>query len=307
MAGKTPVLTGYQVNEVDSASFKPAGFQRKEKESRVSRIAAGFTWELFKPITIAQNGTMWVIDGQHTFKAMQRIQRTDPVKAAILGIDLKKVPTRIIPVKTYAEAADWYVRLNGERWALSPFETYEGELAAKKPVALLVDATTKKYGLVIGEKQGIEHIAAVSAAKKLATGKSPVIDQTLGLITSAWPYVSGDPVLSTLKPRTEAAFLAGVGNYVLKYRAAMSKDPDVSAFVGQVGSRQVVIDTSGGRLSYDVQPLSLTMLAQYIHAEAVARGIASPLFGKDLGAWVADAIGRTVHTKKVWQHTFGGR
>ena len=279
----------------------PGPWQRPLDTARTAKIEAEWDWAHFRPLVVARNGVDWLCDGMHTLDSMKRM---DPVRRAVLGVDLDAIPARIVPVNSDEEAAALYVYLNTAPVKLPAFDLYKGQLAMKDPIALHVRDATTSLGLSIERKQDITSIAAVTEAKKLAA--RALLEPTLEYITTVWPYVPGTTPGKDYEPRTESAFLRGVAEYLLHSQNTTGHLPDSKAEVKTMRKREVSLNLGGTVFRQDASPQALIAFANQMVTENIIRG-GGLLFGKDMGDWIGHALGRTVHTRKVWQTTFGGK
>lgn len=143
-------------------------YQREMKASRASRglvhrIAAGWKWALFQPLTVAlgspaddgSRGRYAVIDGQHRLEAAKRRK-------------IEQLPCYVIDAATVEEQAGYFVGLNRERKALLPTQLHRAAAVAGDANALRVDAVCRAAGVAIvtgGGKAGLGPDRTVAVVK----------------------------------------------------------------------------------------------------------------------------------------------
>ena len=300
MAKAEKPVTGYNVTHIKADDIDTGlSFQRSPDFPRIQHIAAEWDWRLFRPLTIARDGRDWLVDGQHTFRAMEHIVNTDPKRAKKLSIDLDAIPATIIPVKDVQRAAGMFVLLNTSQESLTAIEIYRGELVMEDPVALAIDAKTNALGLTVGEKQGIEHVAAITALKHLENVGH--LDFVLDVATTAWPYKHGDPVNPAIQKRTEGSILRALSLYAKK-RTVMGDTVTDREVIDLIAKKKVKV----GGVSQDITPLSITASAQEMGMLSMVSG-GLRISSGNMAEWMAHAIGRALHGKKTWVTKYGGR
>lgn len=109
----------------------------------INRIALGFRWALFQPLTVAEaspvpgeNRRYTVIDGQH--------RREGAIRCGI-----ERVPCYIIDASTVEEQAGHFVGLNRERKVLLPTQLHRAAAVAGDKDALALDAVCARAGVKI--------------------------------------------------------------------------------------------------------------------------------------------------------------
>lgn len=125
-------------------------YQREMKASRASRglvhrIAAGWKWALFQPLTIALGapaddgsiGRYAVIDGQHRLEAAKRRK-------------IEQLPCYMIDAATVEAQAAYFVGLNRERKALLPTQLHRAAAVAGDADAVSLDTACRAAGVTIG-------------------------------------------------------------------------------------------------------------------------------------------------------------
>lgn len=125
-------------------------YQREMKLSRASRglvhrIATGWKWALFQPLTVALGspaddgsiGRYAVIDGQHRLEAAKRRK-------------LEQLPCYMIDAATVEAQAAYFVGLNRERKALLPTQIHRAAAVAGDASAVRIDAVCRAAGVTIG-------------------------------------------------------------------------------------------------------------------------------------------------------------
>lgn len=125
-------------------------YQREMKASRASRglvhrIAVGWKWALFQPLTVAlgspaddgSRGRYAVIDGQHRLAAAKRRR-------------IEQLPCYLIDAATVEAQAGYFVGLNRERKALLPTQLHRAAAVAGDVVAQRIERVCRSAGVKIG-------------------------------------------------------------------------------------------------------------------------------------------------------------
>lgn len=103
----------------------------------IRRIAAGWDWNLFQPLVVAQreDRSLWVVDGQHR------------LEAARLRGDVQQLPCVIFHPGAHADEAAVFVELNQARRPLTPLALFKGAIAAGDESAVTLDRLLREVGL----------------------------------------------------------------------------------------------------------------------------------------------------------------
>jgi hypothetical protein len=108
--------------EIDRRYQRPVS---KDGRGRIGRIAAGFRWALFQPLTVAEDAQdgeplWWVIDGQHRLEASRQV-------------GLARLPCYIVDAPSVEAQAAQFVALNRDRAILLPTQLHRAAAAAARP------------------------------------------------------------------------------------------------------------------------------------------------------------------------------
>lgn len=174
-------------------------YQRPLDEARVARMAKNFNKDLVGVLEISDDGSYWVVDGQHRLAVMRA-----------LGIPTAKV--LIHHGLTLPEEASLFARLNTERRAVTPMALFKAEVIAGTQRSVEVQEIAARYGLAVNQwtaKNTIQAVAALWNAHRRGT-----LDQTLSIITEAWPDPSGGVIDGGL----DGQMITAIGLFLHQYQ-----------------------------------------------------------------------------------------
>lgn len=127
----------------------------------IHRIVTEFDWRAFKPPIVARNvdGTMMVIDGQHTAIGA----------ASHPHIDL--IPVVIVDAGEVVDRARSFLRHNRDRVGMTPLQIHHAALAAGDEVAVAVDEACAKAGARVlrNPQAGTTRIGDTMAVSTIST------------------------------------------------------------------------------------------------------------------------------------------
>jgi hypothetical protein len=181
--GRKPELVWLDPAEI----LVDAGYQRSiEGETArklIREIAADWDWDLCQPIAVSrrEDGTLWVIDGQHRHAA------------AKLRGDISLLPAQVLRFSGPAEEAEAFVRLNQQRRRLSGTELFRAAVAAGDPEKTSILAAIEGAGLTIAPHQNYQfwkpgmifHLAGIEKAWR--EHGEEACSTALVLLRQAWP------------------------------------------------------------------------------------------------------------------------
>lgn len=153
-------------------------YQRQEKPTLVSRIAAHPDWAAFGALVCYKRGNMYFcVDGQHRLAGV-RASANPP----------KQVPVISFPQVQLEREAATFVQVNVDRKSVEVLEKHNALVQAKDPVALAVEATVEKAGFSIGASSQSRTIHAVATLYFVynSLGEEGLL-QVLVLAREAWP------------------------------------------------------------------------------------------------------------------------
>lgn len=191
-------------------------YQRNMDKSHVNRLASGFAWAAFKPLTVTPGdfGGWWVVDGQHEAEA-----------ARLVGVD--EVPCMIVATSTSQAAAAAFVAMNKNRKAITGVDLYYGALVAKEPWALQIERLLKdaKLGVCrngLPKPMETKSISSLKVLCKRVGGES--VKRMLAIIGTVWP---SEPKAFRERPMLSIARLIatepGMGDdRIVKYLRSMA-------------------------------------------------------------------------------------
>lgn len=171
--------------------------QRKLRRYHVDRIAADFDPERVGNLTvnIRDDGTIYIIDGQHRAEAMRQVGWGD-----------QQVQCWTYEGLTEKEEADLYLDLSAVL-PIGAFEKFGIGVTAERVDETDIDRVVRAQGLSISRDKGAGRIRSVAALRKVyARSGGPGLARTLGIIRDAY----GDPGL-------EGPVIDGIGMLCARY------------------------------------------------------------------------------------------
>lgn len=156
---------------------RSVGYQRQLDEGRVGRYSAEYDPRLARPVVVNRraDGSMYVIDGQHTI-AIER------------GLGRSVVLATVWDGLTPQQEADLYNRLNSQRVTPNQWNRFGARATAGDPKALAIIALAAECGFKTGTPdRSINAIAAVNALERLYDVSPALLRQTLTKIRELWP------------------------------------------------------------------------------------------------------------------------
>lgn len=162
-------------------TFKDDTYAAPLKVHRVQRIVDEFDWALFlRPLVSERRPGMYaVLDGNHRIEAVRRKFGTRT-----------EVPVIVVSGLSLEEEAAIFTEMNARRRVMEPGEIYKGQLAAREPDALSMQAILDARGIKIGSKATVNSptsrvIRGVATAINIH--KTGNLDETLDILLEAWP------------------------------------------------------------------------------------------------------------------------
>lgn len=170
----------------------------------IARIAAGWDWNLFQPLVVAQrhDRSLYVVDGQHR------------LEAARLRGDVPYLPCVIFHPADPADEATVFVQLNQARRPLTPFALYNGALASGDEEALALDALMREAGLRFS---GSADAAALKPGQINIVGRVRKWHARHGEVPTRAALAALARVIRTQGARNAGLMLAAIGAVVLNY------------------------------------------------------------------------------------------
>lgn len=157
-------------------------YQRNMDREHVRKLAAGFTWAAFKPLSVIVGNAggetfYWVVDGQHESEA-----------ARLVG--LVEVPCMIVTAPDKRKAAEAFVMLNRNRKPVTGVDLYYAALAAREPWALQIERLLADAGVTAcreGMTKPMETKAVTTLRRLCGANGGEAVKRMLGIIAAAWP------------------------------------------------------------------------------------------------------------------------
>lgn len=161
-----------------------AAYQRNltaKSKKLIARIVSEWDWRKFKPPICADTDAgLFVIDGQHT------------AIAALTHGRIPLIPIIVTSGDSIARRASAFVAHNRDRVAMTPFDIFHAEVAARDPRALGVAAILKETGCEIPRSQPLRsyakpgQVAAVNEVLAMHSGAGPqMLRRVLSVAASA--------------------------------------------------------------------------------------------------------------------------
>jgi hypothetical protein len=182
----------------------------------IGRIAAGWDWNLFQPLVVAQrqDRSLWVVDGQHR------------LEAARLRGDVAHLPCVIFHPGEASDEAAVFVELNQARRPLTPYALYNGALAAGDEQALALDELMRDAGLRFA---GSADVATLKPGQVNIVGRVRKWHARHGEQATRAALLALARVVRTQGARTAGVMFAAIGAVVLHYG-----DDLIGALFGEV-------------------------------------------------------------------------
>lgn len=239
---KRPVKLG-QIN-VDAA------YQRRLNKAHAQKLANAFNPDLLGLVQVSQreDGTFWVIDGQHRIAASRLFLGQDWEEQNVdclvhVGMDLE-------------DEARFFGETNGGIKRLRPFDWFRARLTANEPVACDVDRIAMTQGFKISDSNDSLSCVVVlegvyRGARAANVKEGPLnLTKTLSIIAKAWgvkaPHPNGHIVQGL------AMFLERHGAEVDVARLAKLLAEFTGGFSGLLGKARQRRDLEGGQVAHAV-------------------------------------------------------
>lgn len=158
-------------------------YQRGLNLAQVERIASQFDPGAFGTITVSRrnDGSLWVLDGQHRLAALQHMNWGD-----------QRVPCIVYDGLSLDDEAKLFYSPQMTRRALTPMERFRARLILGDPVAIEIKRIANAHGYEIntgtgsdGNTDTIDAVAAVECIYKTWAGGA-MLGTVLGVTRDAW-------------------------------------------------------------------------------------------------------------------------
>lgn len=239
---KRPVKLG-QIN-VDAA------YQRRLNRAHAQKLAGTFNPDLLGLIQVSQreDGTFWVIDGQHRCAAAR----------LFLGVDWEEqnVDCLVHSGMELEDEARFFGETNGGIKRLRPFDWFRARLTSNEPVACDIDRIAVTHGFKLSDAPDslscvvvLENVYRGARAANVKEGPANLA-KTLSMIAKAWgtkaPHPNGHIVQGL------AMFLERYGAEIDSARLAKILSEFSGGFSGLLGKARQRRDLDGGLVSHAV-------------------------------------------------------
>lgn len=185
--------------------------QRSLDQRRVDKLAAAFNSDAMGSLTISlrNDGTRAIIDGQHRWAAATQVGYDQAVNA----IQYEGLTT--------AEEANLFLTLNDAK-QVQPIDKFRARVLSGELRALTIRETLARHGWTVRISADPWTITAIGAVEKVYDGMGVVqgddptlLDNTMTVVTGAW---HGNP------QSTNASILTSLGKFIGWYGAAVDYD-----------------------------------------------------------------------------------
>lgn len=153
------------------------GYQRPLDTDRVDSYMQRYDPHLTRPVVVNRrsDGSLWVLDGQHTVELERRLGRSVVLATIWAGL-------------TPEQEADKYNHLNTERVKPNQWNRFGARASAGEPKVLSIIDLTAACGFKVGTAdRSVNAIAAVNALERLYDASPTLLRQTLQKIRQVWP------------------------------------------------------------------------------------------------------------------------
>lgn len=129
-------------------------YQRDPCRSKIELLCANWKWVAVGALLVARrnDGRHFIYDGQHRWYA------------ALRRSDITELPCIVTEIESVEEEAEAFLEANTARLRLGSVDRFNAELQARRPDALAIDDTLKKFGFrVVKTCRKFEDISCVGA------------------------------------------------------------------------------------------------------------------------------------------------
>lgn len=160
------------------------GYQRPLGERSVQQILSRFDSGEARDIYVSQrtDGTLWILDGQHTAEALRR-----------LGI--KQWPCRVFQGMTVEEEAIWFDRLNNNSRKIPAVVDHNAKVVSTTdPISQVIDTILERYYLRIASAKIRSQDGRIAFASPtvfrfiVGLGGAQLLDEVLGACVDSWGH-----------------------------------------------------------------------------------------------------------------------
>jgi len=185
-------------------------YQRDPSNAKIVQIAQRFEERAAGHliVSVREDGSMYIMDGQHRYLALKRLARPDVLCEFWYGLSV-------------ADEATIFVECNFQRAIPRSAAVYRARLVAKDPIAVDIQSVLDELGLrvvnsVSHNKRLPGGVWAINAVERIykAGGRDGLV-YILGIAHGTWP---------TEPAGTSAAIMLGLYNFWATYRQRLPKD-----------------------------------------------------------------------------------
>ncbi len=279
---------------VNIADLRVPGFeggQRVLKEPMVEKIVANFEEARLLTIVIwrRDDGTLWIIDGQHRVEALRRLGHS------VVFADIRSGITE-------EQAAYLFWHLNDDPVRVGEFDKFLARIKSGDPVAISIQNVVVERGFHLDRHgRAIHGIAAVRAVETVhERGGSALIADVLTAISQTWRV---DPKALT------APILTGVGTFLDTWQDAAGYDTGLrggpldpvrlldtmaAAPATEIEQRQRAYAAEYGHTGHSESRIAIVLRDLYNNGRRIRRlkGAPKGRSGRRGGGWVKNTWGK---------------
>ena len=178
LSGVVMMLPASQLN-IDWATN--GGYQRPLKEPWLKWLYTHFDSDQVRPLMVSQraDGTLWVYDGQHTMRTLQKVYGNDVICKCLVRTGLTRDDERRL-----------FLALNKNQKRVPAMATFQAELAGNDPMHVAINDIVRKNGMELCEnvhKTSRWKLASPDALKTIYKQYGgETLDKALSIIGEAW-------------------------------------------------------------------------------------------------------------------------
>lgn len=152
-------------------------YQRPLDERRVAEYVEHYDPHQVEIATISRraDGSMWIINGQHTFAMLRALGKSVALARVLTGLTVER-------------EAELYERLNSDRVAPTTYDHWRARLGRHEAVAVAIQAKVEAHGFEISLKNSrqLGRITALSAIERIYEWDPRLLDFALDMLRRCW-------------------------------------------------------------------------------------------------------------------------
>lgn len=208
--------------------------QRELVPARLKKLSAHLDLDAIGVLHVVQypiNGktAMWIIDGQHRWRALLDH-----------GFGEWEVEVKLHADATdHARASALFLRLN-DRSPVRPFDKFENRLRAKEDEAIAINDIAIAHHMKVSKQAGPGHLVGIATLERtyrLDDGKA--LDKTLGVVSEAWGLRAVD-----------SSLIEGIGLVFARYDGTVDQPALIKKLSKYPGSATGLVGDGRGLMEY---------------------------------------------------------